>query len=111
VPSVFAWPDVQVMMRPPWQTALIYPARGVAALWQPRSRDPALVKAFGRTRGSLLVELTEPATTAALARKHGTAASTVSAHLTALRSSPPRRDGPNTYYELSAIGYALMRGH
>ena len=113
VPSVFAWPDVQVMMRPPWQTALIFPARGAAALWQSPSRDPALVKAFGRTRGSLLAELTEPATTAALARKHGMAASTISAHLTALRDAgllTARRDGRNTYYELSAIGYALMRG-
>lgn len=113
VPSVFSWPDVQVMMRPPWQTALIFPARGVAALWQPPSAAPALVKAFGRTRGSLLIDLTEPATTGALARKHGIAASTVSAHLTALRDAgllTARRDGRDVFYELSAIGYALMQG-
>lgn len=113
VPSVFAWPDVMVMMRPPWQTALIFPARGVAALWQPPSPDPALAKAFGRTRGILLLDLVEPATTAALARKHSMAPSSVSAHLTALRDAgllTARRDGRSTYYELSPIGYVLMRG-
>lgn len=114
VPSVFTWPDVQVMMRPPWQPALIFPARGIAALWQPRPPDPALTKAFGRTRGSLLLELSEPATTASLARRHGAAASTISAHLTALRDAgllTSRREGRHTYYELSAIGHALLRRH
>ncbi|HEY1700129.1 MAG TPA: DUF5937 family protein [Trebonia sp.] len=113
VPSVFAWPGVMVMMRPPWQAALIFPARGVAALWQPPSPEPTLIKAFGRTRGTLLLDLVEPATTAALARKHGMAPSTVSAHLTALRDAgllTARRDGRSTYYELSPIGYALMHG-
>lgn len=114
VPSVFTWPDVQVMMRPPWQPALIYPARGIAALWQPRSADTALTGAFGRTRGALLAELTEPATTAALARRHGMAASTISAHLTALRDAGllnSHRDGRHTYYELSATGYTLLHQH
>ncbi|MGH3165081.1 MAG: DUF5937 family protein [Trebonia sp.] len=114
VPSVFTWPDVQLMLDPPWQTTLIYPAPGVAAMWQPQRGDPALTRAFGKTRGTLLTELTEPATTTMLARKHATAASTISAHLTALRGAgllTAHRDGRSTYYQLSALGYALLQGH
>ena len=34
VPSVFIWPRLAVSLDPPWPPALIYPARGVAALWE-----------------------------------------------------------------------------
>ena len=34
VPSVFIWPRLAVSLEPPWPPALIYPARGVAALWE-----------------------------------------------------------------------------
>ena len=34
VPSVFVWPGLAVSLDPPWPPALIYPARGVAALWE-----------------------------------------------------------------------------
>jgi Family of unknown function (DUF5937) len=40
VPSVFAWPSIYAVTDAPWQPTLIYPARGVAAVWEP-APDPA----------------------------------------------------------------------
>ena len=34
VPSVFVWPKLALGLDPPWPPSLIYPARGVAALWE-----------------------------------------------------------------------------
>ena len=46
IPSVFIWPGLALSLDPPWPPALIYPARGVSALWEqpgqaaPRERRP-----------------------------------------------------------------------
>jgi hypothetical protein len=34
IPSVFIWPKLALGLDPPWPPSLIYPARGVAALWE-----------------------------------------------------------------------------
>ena len=42
IPSVFVWPRLALSLDPPWPQALIYPARGVSALWeQPGRPGPA----------------------------------------------------------------------
>src|SRR5215471_15470271 len=79
MPSVFVWPDLAAMIDPPAQPALVYPARGIAELWQPAptQHSEALARLLGRTRAALLESLAEPASTHTLARRHGLAPSTV----------------------------------
>lgn len=113
VPSAFVWPRIGVMMVPPWQPALVYPARGIAALWTRPEPRAGLAGVLGRTRARLLAGLVEPATTTALARRVGAAPSTVSGHLRALQGGglvSRRRDGKLVHYALTPLGYALLGG-
>jgi DNA-binding transcriptional ArsR family regulator len=48
VPSVFIWPKLALGLDPPWPPSLIYPARGVAALWErPAQARPGRAQAGG----------------------------------------------------------------
>jgi DNA-binding transcriptional ArsR family regulator len=88
MPSTFQWPTVGVMMDEPWLPTIDYPARGIAALWAPRTDPPAaLARLLGNTRAVLLAALTEPTSTTGLARRCGLPNSTVSEHLTVLRDA------------------------
>jgi DNA-binding transcriptional ArsR family regulator len=88
MPSTFEWPNVGVMLDEPWLPTIDYPARGIAALWEPRSDPPAaLARLLGHTRAVLLAALTEPTSTTGLARRCGLPNSTVSEHLTVLRDA------------------------
>ncbi len=114
IPAVFAWPGVGVMTVPPWQTALLYPARGVAELWTSPSAAPAaLAEVLGRTRAHLLATLDRPATTTELAGRLSLAPATVSAHLKALRVAGllgARRSGHRVLYHRTDLGDALLTG-
>ncbi|MFH8488695.1 ArsR/SmtB family transcription factor [Streptomyces longisporoflavus] len=115
MPSVFAWPDVVGGHEPPWQPTLVYPARGIAGLWTEPSdqTSAALVRLLGRGRARVLVALTAPATTSALAHRLGLAPSSVSAHLGALRGAGllvSRRYGHQVLYERTPLGIALASG-
>ncbi|MFG2295655.1 DUF5937 family protein [Streptomyces sp. NPDC048603] len=115
MPSAFVWPDVVGGFDPPWQPTVVYPARGVGALWAPSAdRAPdALARLLGRARADVLCALPEPASTTALARRLGLAPSSVSAHLKALHGAgllTRRRDGRHVRYEQSALGTALAAG-
>lgn len=111
LPSVFGWPRVGVILVPPWQPSLVYPARGVAELWEgDREPDPALAAVLGRTRATLLHVLAEPATTAALAHRLALAPATVSGHLTALREAgllSATRSGREVHYRRTRLGDEL----
>jgi hypothetical protein len=112
MPSVFCWPDVISGFEPPWQPAVVYPARGVGALWSPPAdRTPAALAALlGRARADVLCALGEPASTSALARLLGLAPSSVSAHLSVLRAAgllTSRRYGHQVLYERTPLGMAL----
>ncbi|MGW5043943.1 DUF5937 family protein [Streptomyces griseoluteus] len=114
-PSVFCWPDVITGFDPPWQPALVYPARGVGGLWaEPGTRTPeALVRLLGRNRAAVLAALDDPASTTALAHRLGLAASSVSSHLSVLRDSgllTSRRYGHQVLYERTPLGMALASG-
>jgi DNA-binding transcriptional ArsR family regulator len=113
MPSAFNWPSVSVMLDPPWQPTLIYPARGVAALWQSPAATPpaALARLIGRTRAKLLLTLAEPASTATLARRYGLSPGTVSEHLTAMRDAgllSASRIRHQVLYERTPLGIALI---
>ncbi|KAA2252400.1 helix-turn-helix transcriptional regulator [Solihabitans fulvus] len=113
-PRAINWPEVGVMMLPPWPPMLVYPARGAATVWEgPAEPPPDLAGVVGRAKARLLAELVEPANTAALARRLGLAAGTVSEHLRALRAAGlvgSRRVGRVVEYEITGLGRALVEG-
>jgi DNA-binding transcriptional ArsR family regulator len=112
MPSAFVWPGVVLVLDPPWQPTLIYPARGIAGLWQAPAAQPpvALGRLLGRTRAKLLLALAEPASTAILARRLGQSPGGVSEHLSALRDAgllTSHRVGHQVVYERTPLGIAV----
>jgi DNA-binding transcriptional ArsR family regulator len=115
MPSVFVWPSLTTVTDPPARPALVYPARGIAELWQPaRTRhSDALARLLGQTRARLLESLAEPASTHTLAGRHGLAPSTVSEHLAALYQSrlvTRRRHRHAVLYQQTPLGAELAGG-
>lgn len=115
MPSVFVWPEVVSGFAPPWQPTVIYPVRGIGGLWQRPSPGAAgaLVRLLGANRAAILGGLAEPASTTALARRHGLAPSSVSEHLAVLRAAgllTARRQGRQVLYERTPLGMALAAG-
>jgi DNA-binding transcriptional ArsR family regulator len=115
VPSAFLWNRPFVITREPWQPTLIYPARGVATLWEEGSRasSEGLAGVLGRTRAALLADLEAPRSTTELARRHGLSPGGASQHLSALRGAGlvvGRRDGRSVLYMRTALGDGLA-GH
>ena len=113
IPGVFAWPRVGVITVPPWQPAVLYPARGVAELWTTAAKpNDALAGVLGRTKATLLTALDEQASTSALATRVGLSNGTVSEHLTALRAAgllTTARRGHTVHYRRTELGDALLR--
>jgi DNA-binding transcriptional ArsR family regulator len=115
VPSVFVWPSIGVYSEPPWPKAMIYPARGIAALWEPGSSAPpdALASLVGRSRARLLMALSEPASTTQLATTLGLAPGAVGDHLAVLRNAgltSRARSGRSVLYRRTPLGDALVGG-
>ena len=114
-PSAFVWPDIVAVMEAPAQPTLVYPARGIAELWQPAvtARSDALARLLGATRARLLQSLAEPASTMTLARRHALAPGTVSEHLSVLHGAgliTRLRQRHTVFYRLSALGTDLTTG-
>ncbi|MFD2473646.1 DUF5937 family protein [Amycolatopsis silviterrae] len=113
IPAVFAWPNVGVVTVPPWQPALLYPARGVASLWAPPAEPPdPLTRLIGRTRALLLASLERPSATVDLAQQLRLAPATVSEHLTTLRAAGllvSDRSRHRVLYRRTALGDALLQ--
>lgn len=89
VPSAFAWPIILTITAAPLRNTLIYPARGVALLWDdgPLPSSTGLARLIGPQRAALLASLSGTATTTELARRHGLTAGGVSQHLSVLRDA------------------------
>jgi DNA-binding transcriptional ArsR family regulator len=113
VPSVFIWPSLALRLDPPWPPALIYPARGVAALWeQPARARPgtALDRLLGAARAAILLALEEPASTTQLAVALGQSIGGIGDHLAVLRDAglvARARSGRSVLYTRTAAGDAL----
>jgi DNA-binding transcriptional ArsR family regulator len=112
VPSVFVWPQLAVYTDPPWPRALIYPARGTAALLEPDQATPssALAELLGRSRARLLATLAEPASTTQLAATLRLAPGAVGDHLAVLRRAGlvnRARAGRSVLYRRTPLGDAL----
>jgi DNA-binding transcriptional ArsR family regulator len=111
LPSVFAVRP-SVIDREPWQPSLIYPARGVATLWEDAAPAPdGLARLLGATRAALLADLAAPRSTTELARRLSLAPATASHHLAALRGAgllTARREGRAVLYVRTPLGDALI---
>jgi DNA-binding transcriptional ArsR family regulator len=113
MPSVFTWPSLGATTDPPWQPTLVYPARGIATVWEDATppAPEALGRVLGRTRAQLLATLEVPHTGTGLARALDITAGAVSQHITALRAAglvATHRDGRHIICRRTALGDQLM---
>jgi DNA-binding transcriptional ArsR family regulator len=113
VPSAFLWPEVAAHIGQPWPATLIYPARGIAALWEtPAPAAPgALGELVGRTRAGLLTALDQPASTTQLARSLGLGTGAVGDHLVVLHRAgllTKARSGRSVLYRRTPLGDAVI---
>ncbi|MEU8826882.1 DUF5937 family protein [Streptomyces sp. NPDC048636] len=113
VPSVFVWPRVFSVLVEPWLPTLRYPPRAVGTLWhtRPVTVSDALAGVLGRSRATLLTELTAPASTTDLARRTGLTPGGVSQHLTALRTAglvSAHRAGRQVLYARTRAGETVV---
>lgn len=113
VPSVFVWPGVAAHHDEPWPCTLIYPARGISALWEPGAAVPpdALAALLGRSRARVLAALDTPASTTQLARSLHQTPGAVADHLAVLRAAgllSRARAGRSVLYRRTPMGDALI---
>jgi hypothetical protein len=102
VPSAFLWTRPVVVTAEPWQPTVIYPARGVALLWEAKAPlDDALAALLGRTRARVLAGVPAPVSTTELAHRLQLTPGGVSQHLSALAAAglvSRRREGREVLY-------------
>jgi uncharacterized protein DUF5937/regulatory ArsR family protein len=120
VPSVFIWPKLALGLDPPWPPSLVYPARGVAALWErpgPGARGTAagpgtaLDRLLGPSRAAILITLEEPASTTQLVATLGQSLGGIGDHLAVLREAgliSRARSGRSVLYRRTPVGDALV---
>jgi hypothetical protein len=112
MPSAFQWARPAVVDLPPWQPTLIYPARGIATLWDGAAAAPdGLARLLGATRAAALADLSAPRSTTELARRLSVSPANASHHLTVLRDAgliSSRREGRAVLYVRSPTGDALV---
>jgi DNA-binding transcriptional ArsR family regulator len=112
MPSAYMWTHVATVVDEPWQPTIIYPARGVAELWQaPTVASDALARLLGRTRALVLASLEQPLSTSTLAALIELSPAGASRHLLALRDAgliTGARYGHEVRYEWTALGSALL---
>lgn len=113
MPSAYLWPHVAAVIEQPWLPTIIYPAAGIAGLWQAPPPPPdVLAQLLGRTRARLLACLDQPSSTTALAVRTGLSPAGVSAHLLTLRDAgllATARRGHEVCYFRTELGLALLR--
>jgi Helix-turn-helix domain/Family of unknown function (DUF5937) len=114
VPSAFAATRPFVRDRAPWQPTVIYPARGIATLWEDAAPAPeGLARLLGRSRAAMLADLAAPRSTTELAGRLSLSPATASHHVTALRDAglvSGRREGRAVLYVRTPLGDALVGG-
>jgi DNA-binding transcriptional ArsR family regulator len=114
VPSVFIWPSVAFNFDPPWPPAIVYPARGVAALREKPDAAAAaepLDRLLGRSRAAILLTLEHPASTTQLAATLGQSLGGLGGHLSVLRDCglvTKARSGRSVLYRRAPAGDALV---
>ena len=113
MPSAFSVRPA-VIDQPPWQNTLVYPARGVATLWDEGGRAPeGLARLLGATRAAVLADVGAPRSTTEVAARLAISPAGASHHLTALRGAglvAARRDGRAVLYVRTPLGEQLAGG-
>jgi DNA-binding transcriptional ArsR family regulator len=109
-PSAFVAPRVATTLDPP---ALVYPARGTAALLGGEAVESAhaVSRLIGATRAEILALLEEPSTTTSLARRLRRSPGNVADHLAVLRGAglvARRRAGRRVLYWRTPLGQATL---
>jgi DNA-binding transcriptional ArsR family regulator len=111
VPTVFSWERPSVISGAPWQPTVIYPARGVALLWEPdHEAAPELGALMGATRARILSALDAPQSTTELAQRLGLTPGAVSQHLKVLANAglaASHRERRVVLYVRTAVGKQL----
>ncbi len=113
-PSVFIWPRIALGVEPPAPPTLIYPARGVAALWERPDRagsGTALDRLLGPSRAIILTALEEPASTTQMVATLGQSLGGIGNHLAVLREAgliARARAGRSVLYRRTPVGDALV---
>lgn len=96
----------------PTTPSILYPARGLHALWSTTAAAPAdLGELIGHTRATLLAALDTPRTTAELGRRGALSPATVSYHLAILHRTglvSRRRTGRRVVYARTDLAAALL---
>jgi DNA-binding transcriptional ArsR family regulator len=112
MPSAYLWPHIAAIIEEPWLPTIIYPAAGIAELWQAPVAPPgALGRLLGRTRALVLTALDRPLSTTALAALTGLSPAGASRHLLALRDAglvSAARHGHEVRYCRTDLGSALL---
>ena len=112
MPSAFQWARPATTDIEPWQPTLIYPARGIATLWEQGAHAPdGLVRLLGATRAAVLADLHAPRSTTDIAQRLSISPAGASHHLTTLRDAgliTARREGRVVLYVRTPIGDALV---
>jgi hypothetical protein len=111
MPSAFS-ARTFVIDREPWRPTVIYPARGIATLWEEAAPAPdGLARLLGASRAAVLADLGAPRSTTDLAGRLALSPATASHHLTALRDAglvTGRREGRAVLYVRTPLGDALV---
>jgi hypothetical protein len=111
VPSCFNWPSV-VAQASGTSHQIVYPARGVGAVWEPSAgHTEDLAAVLGRCRARLLAELEAPASTSDLALRTGMSIGGTSDNLSALRAAglvARRRHGKRVLSVRTPVADALV---
>jgi DNA-binding transcriptional ArsR family regulator len=114
MPSAFLAQRPAVIDRPPWRPTLIYPARGIATLWEEAAPvSDGLARLLGHSRAVMLSDLAAPRSTTDLAERLSLSPATTSHHLMALRDAGlvvGRREGRAVLYARTPLGDALAAG-
>ena len=114
IPSAFQSARPATRDLEPWQPALIYPARGIATVWDEGAHAPdGLVRLLGGTRAAILSDLDAPRSTTDVARRLSISPAGASHHLTTLRDAglvAGRREGRTVLYVRTPMGEALDAG-
>jgi DNA-binding transcriptional ArsR family regulator len=112
MPSVFSSTRPAVVDRDPWQPTVVYPARGLATLWQDTTPAPeGLARLLGGTRAAVLADLGAARSTTEIAERLSLSPATASHHVTALRDAgliAGRREGRAVLYSRTALGDQLV---
>jgi DNA-binding transcriptional ArsR family regulator len=112
VPSAFVWPSLMTYLDEPWPNAIVYPARGVAALWSaaPATPPEALGRLLGPSRAAVLDALDDAASTTHLVHRLGLPLGSVGGHLRVLLDAGlvvRQRSGRSVLYRRTPVGDAL----